>query len=95
MQNTINEISVEPTTLNRLKQMVLDITQSKITPAQISDTADLFNDCGLDSTSVLELVISIEDNFNIGVQEDELDVALFQNLSNLAAFIEAKREMEV
>jgi acyl carrier protein len=65
----------------------------KIAPEAISDTANLFNDCGLDSTSVVDLVVGLEQNFDITVDDDELDVKLFQDLSKLAEFVEAKQEL--
>jgi acyl carrier protein len=71
--------------------MILEITQMKVSPDQISDNANLFNDCGLDSTSVVDLVVGIEEEFGITIDEDELDVKLFQDLSELAALIEAKQ----
>ena len=80
-----------PATISDLKKMILEITQMKVSPDQISDNANLFNDCGLDSTSVVDLVVGIEEEFGITIDEDELDVKLFQDLSELAALIEAKQ----
>nr|AQQ74981.1 hypothetical protein [uncultured bacterium] len=85
--------SVRPETLATLKRLALDISQLKISPEQIGDNANLFNDCGLDSTSVVELVIALEQEFDIVIAEDELDVRLFQDISSLGAFIESKREL--
>jgi acyl carrier protein len=87
--NTIT--SAGPETLATLKRMALDISQLKISPDQIGDNANLFNDCGLDSTSVVELVIALEQEFDIVIAEDELDVRLFQDMSSLGAFVESKR----
>jgi acyl carrier protein len=40
---------------------------------------------------VVALIIAIERAFNISIDERELDIKLFQNLSVLAKFIEEKR----
>ena len=85
---------VSPKTVNDLKELILKITQMKMSPDQISDNADLFNDCGLDSTSVVDLVVGIEEEFGITIDEDELNVKLFQDLSELAGLIEAKQTVE-
>jgi acyl carrier protein len=83
--------AASPETLAKLKAMVLEITQLKISPDQVSDTANLFNDCGLDSTSVVELVVALEQEFDISIDEDELDVRLFQDIGELGRFVETKQ----
>lgn len=81
----------DETLLGSLKKLVLEVTQVGLTPEQVSDTADLFNDCGLDSTTVVDLVLGIEQQFHVTIDDEELDVRLFQNLSTLAHLIEQKR----
>ena len=92
MQQTQQAVSPSQEVLSQLKELILEVTQMKITPEQIADNANLFNDCGLDSTSVVDLIVGIEQKFDIGIDDDELDVKLFQNLSVLAAFVEEKIE---
>ena len=93
MEAKLSEIATRSEILAKLKELVIEVTQLKIAPEAISDTANLFNDCGLDSTSVVDLVVGLEQNFDISVDDDELDVKLFQDLSKLAKFVEAKQEM--
>jgi acyl carrier protein len=93
MEAKLSEIATRSEILAKLKELVIEVTQLKIAPEAISDTANLFNDCGLDSTSVVDLVVGLEQNFDISVDDDELDVKLFQDLSKLAEFVEAKQEM--
>jgi acyl carrier protein len=73
-------------TLTALKQVVTNIT--KVT--EVRDDANLFDDCGLDSMSVLDLVLAIEERFGITISADELQSELFQRVSNLAQFVESK-----
>jgi acyl carrier protein len=93
MEAKLIETATRSEILAKLKQLVIEVTQLKIAPETISDTANLFNDCGLDSTSVVDLVVGLEQNFDISVDDDELDVKLFQDLSKLAEFVEAKQEL--
>ena len=93
MEAKWSETATRSEILAKLKDLVIEVTQLKIAPEAISDTANLFNDCGLDSTSVVDLVVGLEQNFDISVDDDELDVKLFQDLSKLAEFVEAKQEM--
>ena len=93
MESTVTATEAAPEILTALKRVVLEITQLKPAPEQISDHANLFNDCGLDSTSVVELVLTIEQDFGITFGEDELDVRLFLDLARLGSFIESKRAL--
>lgn len=91
MSASTKEANPSPETLRGLKELILEITQLKMSPDQISDTANLFNDCGIDSTSVVDLVVGLEERFGVTVEDDELDVSLFENISTLATFIEEKQ----
>jgi acyl carrier protein len=91
MQETQQTVSPSAEVLRQLKELILEVTQMKLNPDEISDNANLFNDCGLDSTSVVDLIVTIEQKFDISIDEDELDIKLFQNLSVLAAFVEDKK----
>ena len=73
-----------------LKEMLVEATKTKLKVADIKDDADVFRDCGADSTSIVDLVIAIENRFNITILEEELEIRLFEKLSNLASFIEAR-----
>ena len=73
-------------TLIALKQIVTKITH---TP-EVRDDANLFEDCGLDSMSVLDLVLAIEERFGITISADELQSELFQRITNLAQFVDSK-----
>ena len=73
-------------TLVALKQIVTQITH---TP-EVRDDANLFEDCGLDSMSVLDLVLAVEERFGITISADELQSELFQRLTSLVQFVDTK-----
>ncbi|HET9790242.1 MAG TPA: acyl carrier protein [Candidatus Angelobacter sp.] len=74
-----------------LKRLVISVAKLKLSPEEISDHASLFEDCGIDSTSLIELVLSIEEKYGVAFTEDELEIEMFQDLSKLAGFIDSKR----
>jgi acyl carrier protein len=76
--------------IDKLKQLVITVAKLKVTQDEISDNANLFDDCGIDSTSLIELVLSIEETCGVTMTEDELEMEVFQNLSRLAHFINSK-----
>jgi len=93
MESSAIAITVNSEILAMLKRMVIAVSQANLAPEQIGDHANLFNDCGLDSTSIVELVISLEEEFGIRFNEDEIDLKLFQDLARLGLYIESKRTL--
>jgi acyl carrier protein len=91
MTNPTIEFSVNAGNLDTLKDIIIDVTKAKISREEISDTANLFDDCGLDSIAVVDLVLALEEKFNITIAQDQLEMEIFQNLSVLVAFIEKLR----
>jgi len=73
-------------TLIALKQIIANITKVP----EVRDDANLFDDCGLDSMSVLDLVLAVEERFGITISADELQSELFQRVTNLAQFVDSK-----
>jgi acyl carrier protein len=74
----------------KLKDIIVEVTQLKISPATISDDADLFEDCGVDSTGLVDLIMLIEERFDVSIAEEEITLELFKRLSNLTLFIAQK-----
>jgi acyl carrier protein len=48
----------------------------------------LFDELGLDSTGVLDLVLRLEELLGVGLDTDELEVDHFATIGNLAGFLE-------
>jgi acyl carrier protein len=69
-----------------LKELVLQVTPIKGSVDQIQDHANLYGDW-LDSTSVVELVLRIEEFFGIPVNADDIEIELFQDLGKLADMV--------
>lgn len=49
----------------------------------------LFEDLALDSTSVIELLMSLEDNIGLEIDPDELGPEVFQTVGSLTDYVEA------
>jgi acyl carrier protein len=78
-------------TLDTLKALAIKVAHLKIEPSTIRDNANLFDDCGLDSTSVVALVWEVEDAFGIQISEEEIEPKLLEDMTKLAEFVELKR----
>ncbi|WKL02513.1 phosphopantetheine-binding protein [Paenibacillus amylolyticus] len=51
---------------------------------------NLVSDLQLDSIMILQLIIKIEDEFQITIEDDELTPQLFENVEVLTAFVDTK-----
>ena len=55
----------------RVRQIVAD--QLGVDPAEITPTASILDDLGADSLDVVELVMALEDAFQIEVPDDQME----------------------
>jgi acyl carrier protein len=55
----------------------------------LSEESRLFEDLGLDSTSVIELLMSLETSINLEIDPDSLEPEVFMTVRSLADYIEA------
>jgi acyl carrier protein len=77
---------------DRLKKMVVARLFMKIAPEAIEEDKSLVDDYGVDSVSLLELVVGLEEEFGIVIGDDEFDIQHFGSISALAAFVRSKTE---
>ncbi|MEM6456082.1 MAG: phosphopantetheine-binding protein [Acidobacteriota bacterium] len=64
-----------------------------VTPADINDDQPLFGDdgLGLDSVDALELVLAIEQGFDIKVEDEEVDAEVLGSVDAIASFVLARQ----
>ena len=76
----------------RLKTMIVDRLFLKVAPEAIEDEKSLIDAYGVDSVSLLELVVGIEEEFGCPVEDSEFDLTHFETVAALAAFVRQKLE---
>nr|YP_010337411.1 acyl carrier protein [Pulvinaster venetus]UNJ16996.1 acyl carrier protein [Pulvinaster venetus] len=74
------------TTLERVKEIVSE--QLGVELDKINDNANFANDLGADSLDTVELVMAIEEEFNIEIPDEEAEK--IANLSQAVDFIESR-----
>jgi acyl carrier protein len=74
----------------RLKTMIVERLFMKIEPGSIEDDKSLIQHYGVDSVSLLELIVGLEEAFGIRVEDQEFNVEHFQSVAALAAFVRGK-----
>ncbi|MEE0930050.1 MAG: phosphopantetheine-binding protein, partial [Acutalibacteraceae bacterium] len=56
---------------------------------EIDENADFF-DNGLDSVGFINVIIALENEYDIFIDQDELDLKQFSTVKNIREFIESK-----
>ena len=75
---------------DRLKRMIVERLFMKIAPEDLDEGKSLVEEYGIDSVSLLELVVGIEEEFGVAVGDEDFDVRHFETVSALAEFIRSK-----
>jgi acyl carrier protein len=82
-----SEVNIE----DRVKKVILDRVKRSLNPADIvRETPLIGKGLGLDSVGIFELVISLEEEFNIVFDESELSIEIFENIGSLVNHISKK-----
>jgi acyl carrier protein len=83
----------EPDLRDRIKEMLVKNLMLQVTPEQIGDDLPLFGAAGLglDSIDALELVVSMEKTFGVGVPSSEVAGKALQTVNTIHDYILEKR----
>jgi acyl carrier protein len=74
----------------RLKKMIVERLFLPVTPGEIADDAPLMETYGIDSVALFELVVGLEDEFDISLEDTEFQISTFQSINSMADFISKK-----
>jgi len=74
----------------RLKKMIVDRLFLRIAPEEIETDKSLIDEYGVDSVSLLELVVGIEEEFSVSVDDEDFSVEHFETVAALADFVRGK-----
>ena len=75
---------------DRIRRMMVTRLFMRLAPEDIEENVSLLDSYGVDSISLLELVVGIEEEFGLAIGDDEFDVKNFETVAALAAFIRSK-----
>jgi acyl carrier protein len=77
--------------MDQLKEIIVKKLDVNLTLDEIDENVSLYEDgLGLDSIAIVDLIVTIEKDFSIAIEDEELNADLFKNLSTLAEFIQKK-----
>ncbi|MFL6529756.1 MAG: acyl carrier protein [Chthoniobacterales bacterium] len=83
----------DPNLRQRIKEMLVKNLMLQTTPEQISDDLPLFGagGLGLDSIDALELVVSMEKTFGVGVPNSEVAAKALRSVNTIHDYIVEKQ----
>ena len=84
----------EPDLRAQIKEMLVKNLMLQVTPEQIGDDLPLFgpDGLGLDSIDALELVVSMEKTFRVGVPNSEVAGKALRSVNTIHDYILEKRQ---
>ena len=75
----------------QLKEMIVERLFLNVDPAQIGDDENLMESYEIDSVNLFEIVVGLEEVFEISFEDDDFSVELFATVNSLAEFVDGKR----
>ena len=83
----------EPNLRAQIKEMLIKNLMLQVTPEQIGDELPLFgpDGLGLDSIDALELVVSMEKTFGVGVPNSDVAAKALRTVNTIRDYILEKR----
>ena len=73
------------------EQLIEHLNLEEFTVKDIADDLPLFGDgLGLDSIDALEIIVMLDNKFNIKISDPEEGAKIFQSVNTIAEFIENK-----
>ena len=75
-----------------VKELMVERLFLKVTADQIADETDIMEELGVDSVSVFEIVVGLEESFGISFEDDEFKIETFRTPKSIADFVRRKLE---
>ena len=76
---------------SRIKNMIVERLFLPVAPDSIADDASLMETYDIDSVALFELVVGLEDEFEVSMEDMEFSPANFETVNAMAALIESKQ----
>lgn len=76
---------------SEIKQMIVErlfLDRKGVKPEDIADDADLMESFGIDSVELFEIVVGVEEEYDVALEEDEFSIEHYQSVDKIAALIE-------
>ena len=75
----------------QIKEMIVERLFLDADPSAMGDDENLMENYGINSVNLFEIVVGLEEQFEISFEDEDFSVDLFANVNSLAEFVERKR----
>jgi acyl carrier protein len=75
----------------QIKQMIVERLFLDVSPSEISDSAPLMETYGIDSVALFELVVGLEEEFDIELDDTDFSVDAFHDVNAIARLVEQSK----
>ena len=86
MENKMSDNKVQ----DQIKALIVEKVLVGVDPAEISNDSELVAELGLDSIQIIGLIGGLEEEFDIVLEDDDLDFELFSTINNSAKLVKGK-----
>ncbi|WP_229263779.1 phosphopantetheine-binding protein [Cohnella cholangitidis] len=80
--------------MNELRNVIVENLELEA-PEILRETDKLYDDLNIDSIMMLQLIVYIEEVFQVSIPEEEIDLNVFSTAGSLADFIESLQKATV
>ncbi|MFQ6134037.1 MAG: acyl carrier protein, partial [Armatimonadota bacterium] len=71
----------------QLKELVVERLFLNVEPQEIGDEDQLMEKFGIDSVQLFEIIVGLEEVFEVSMAEEEFSVDHFESINSIAAFV--------
>lgn len=76
----------------RIKELIVERLFLKIKPEEIADDTPIMEALGVDSVSVFEIVVGLEEVYGISFEDEEFKIETFRTPKSIAEYVRRKLE---
>jgi len=84
----VSEAAIE----QRIKELIVERLFLKIKPDEIADDTPIMEALGVDSVSVFEIVVGLEEVYGISFEDEEFKIETFRTPKSIADYVRRKLE---
>lgn len=74
-----------------IKNMIVERLFLSVAPGEIPDNAPLMETYGIDSVALFELVVGLEEEFDVVMEDVDFQIEAFQSVNSIAAFVQSRQ----
>jgi acyl carrier protein len=72
---------------NRIAEVLSTVLSRPVTPEEVHDDTDLIEDIGVNSLDFLQLILKLENEFDIEIDIEKLDLGYFKQVKRLIEYL--------